>query len=174
MTEFHSLLPLSVGRLFQRVDEWIRTLEPNVEGELGPSARLWGNPRWAIFCCFVLAATLLMPADGFGIRLCLFHQLTGMDCPGCGMTRGIGHLWRGELPRSIQLHLFAPIAFLFLFVQSGSLFLKAPLKKRILHFIDRNDTWFRYLWIAGGAIFFVYGGLRIAYQLLERGFLRGV
>ncbi len=158
----------------QRFDDWARARQIEDEATLGTSAQFWGNPRWSLFCCAVLLITLAMPATGFGFRLCLFHQMTGLDCPGCGMTRGISHFWRGQFLDSLQLHLFTPIAFAFLWIQSSSLFVGKRLKGKMLHLIDRHDTFFRYLWVAGVASFFIYGGLRIAYDLIDRGFLRGI
>ncbi len=49
-------------------------------------------------------------------ELCLFHRLTGLDCPGCGMTRAFLSLLRGDVPGALHLHpfslpLFAAILF---------------------------------------------------------------
>ena len=35
---------------------------------------------------------------------CLFHLLTGLYCPGCGGTRAVKYLLRGQLLKSIQYH----------------------------------------------------------------------
>jgi hypothetical protein len=47
------------------------------------------------------AAALSLPG------LCLFHRLTGLDCPGCGMTRAFVALWRGDLVAAEALHPFS-------------------------------------------------------------------
>ena len=39
------------------------------------------------------AGSLRLPSLGLP---CLFHQLTGLYCPGCGSTRALRHLIRGE------------------------------------------------------------------------------
>jgi hypothetical protein len=40
---------------------------------------------------------------------CPFLRLTGLPCPGCGLTRGCILLLRGDLQASIRFHAFAPI-----------------------------------------------------------------
>ena len=87
-----------------------------------------------LFYCWEINALHYLP----GISLCPFHLITGMDCPGCGMTRAlltIGqlnvkhatvlnpfslplfslmllYLWLGYIPRFLQkkffLHLSVP------------------------------------------------------------------
>lgn len=41
---------------------------------------------------------------------CLFHLLTGFYCPGCGGTRAIRLLLRGQFLKSMQYHPFVPYA----------------------------------------------------------------
>ena len=40
---------------------------------------------------------------------CPFFKLTGVPCPGCGLTRACMLLLRGEVQASIRFHAFAPI-----------------------------------------------------------------
>ncbi|MCA9424616.1 MAG: DUF2752 domain-containing protein [Candidatus Omnitrophica bacterium] len=170
MSEPHYFLPRPALAWLKKADSWLRTLQPETGVELGPSASLWGNPRWSLICLIFLLIALVMPAEGFGVRLCVFHQFTGLDCPGCGMTRGISQLWRGHPIRAVQLHLFAPVAFAFLAIQASSLFIPAGRKVKVLLWIDRHDRWFRLFWVFGAASFFLYGGMRIAFELFQRGF----
>lgn len=37
------------------------------------------------------------PARGLFYPPCLFHQLTGLSCPGCGSLRALHHLTHGEV-----------------------------------------------------------------------------
>ncbi len=38
--------------------------------------------------------------------ICLFHQLTGQYCPGCGLTRSILHISQGNFQNSLFLNPF--------------------------------------------------------------------
>jgi hypothetical protein len=50
-----------------------------------------------------------------GVRLpgvCVFHALTGIDCPGCGMTRAFVCLAHGQWARACRFHPLGPLVFL--------------------------------------------------------------
>jgi Protein of unknown function (DUF2752) len=61
----------------------------------------------------LVAATALLakPPTG-GPTVCPFALVTGMACPGCGMTRAMGYLIRGDLPAAIRYHPLAPLVLL--------------------------------------------------------------
>jgi hypothetical protein len=43
---------------------------------------------------------------------CAFHWMTGIPCPGCGLTRSILALMQGRLEDSLLLHPMGPLLFL--------------------------------------------------------------
>src|SRR5258706_8063077 len=47
---------------------------------------------------------------------CVFHALTGLQCPGCGTTRALHHLLHGDVAGAFRLH-----ALLFVAVPFGAL-----------------------------------------------------
>jgi hypothetical protein len=55
----------------------------------------------------VLLLVLLQP--GTTPTLCPFALITGTACPGCGMTRAVSHLFRGEIAEAILMHPLAPL-----------------------------------------------------------------
>ena len=59
---------------------------------------------------------------------CPFFRLTGIPCPGCGLSRAIMLLLKGDLVSSLRFHAFAPI-FLFAIV---ALILSVLLPKSII------------------------------------------
>ena len=38
--------------------------------------------------------------------LCVFKMLTGLPCPGCGITKSLIFLYQGDLGKSLRYHLF--------------------------------------------------------------------
>ncbi|HEU4339672.1 MAG TPA: DUF2752 domain-containing protein [Planctomycetota bacterium] len=55
-----------------------------------------------------IGAALWRPSDS-GIPLCTIKMAAGFSCPGCGMTRALAALGRGEPAASFKYHAFAPV-----------------------------------------------------------------
>jgi len=69
------------------------------------------RPRAVAFVALTaafIAAAFWHPSDD-GIPLCALKRATGVSCPGCGMTRGLAAMARGEPGVSIRYHAFAPL-----------------------------------------------------------------
>lgn len=49
-------------------------------------------------------------AAGSRYPACVFHQMTGLWCPGCGLTRGTYQLLHGHLRAALGDNLFTPLA----------------------------------------------------------------
>lgn len=58
---------------------------------------------------------------GIGIP-CIFYQLTGYQCPGCGMTRAMSEIWKGNLYRAWEYNALSitvfPIICIYFFYRS--------------------------------------------------------
>ena len=46
------------------------------------------------------------PAEGGFLPPCVFHQLTGLHCPGCGVSRGLHRLLHGDVLGALRYNLF--------------------------------------------------------------------
>ncbi len=57
----------------------------------------------------LLALALRLPTRLIPFSTCGFKNLTGLDCPGCGMTRALTALLRGELAKALTFHPLSPI-----------------------------------------------------------------
>jgi hypothetical protein len=56
-----------------------------------------------------LALRVWTPSDDGATTVCLFRRCTGTSCPGCGLTRGLAHLVRGDVAAAWHNH---PVAVL--------------------------------------------------------------
>ena len=100
-------------------------------------------PRLAAAVAIFAALWWFTPAADPAIRLCGFHWLTGMDCPFCGLTRGLFALAKGHWSEAIHFNALSPLGFGMLL----ALILDAP--------------WLGRLWSWGAASFACYGVLRL-------------
>ncbi len=68
---------------------------------------------WALAGAAGAAALLVLhewtPSDGPGFTICPLRRMTGLPCPGCGMTRALAHLAKGEWSAAIHDHPLAPL-----------------------------------------------------------------
>jgi len=74
-----------------------------------PGART--RPRLAAFAVLTaafVAAAFWKPSDE-GPILCGFRNATGLACPGCGMTRSLAALAKGQPAVSVKYHAFGSI-----------------------------------------------------------------
>jgi hypothetical protein len=66
---------------------------------------------WALAGLAALGGFLLfrvwVPAPGSENTVCLLRRLSGLPCPGCGMTRAFAHLAKGEWSAAASDHLLA-------------------------------------------------------------------
>ena len=79
-----------------------------------PTAPAW--PRWLLVVGVIAAGTVLFffdPVRTWFYPQCLFHTLTGLQCPGCGSLRALHALLHGEIRRAVALNPLLFVAGLF-------------------------------------------------------------
>lgn len=57
----------------------------------------------------LFAGLMLWKPSDSGIPMCSIKLAAGFSCPGCGMTRALAALGRGEPAVSLKYHAFAPV-----------------------------------------------------------------
>lgn len=80
----------------------------------------WGLARIA-FYAFVFVMLMLVPTTFFEQQsLCIYYNLFGVKCIGCGTTRAVANLLHGNLTRALEFNSLAVYLYFPLF---GTLFL---------------------------------------------------
>ena len=71
---------------------------------------------------------------------CPFHSITGKDCPGCGITRGVKEALKGNINSSLHYHPFSFILISIWLLYIIVYFLPENKKKRIIEKIEFLET----------------------------------
>lgn len=162
-------LLVRVRLLFRRGLEWVDSFALPPDPSWGIAARIWTDPRWSCLCLIALVAVVLHPPDGMTYRLCLFHLMYGVDCPGCGMTRALSYLVRGHAVTALQLHPFSPLVLIYLILQAVSPFLPARIKVQVAEKLTRHRAQLGVLFWTMLGLFFLYGMGRAMVQFVVQG-----
>ena len=102
-----------------------------------PIATLLRDRRFGLLLTGALSLNVVALALHLPGWECAFFRVTGLPCPGCGLTRACVLLLRGEVEASIKFHAFAPIFVLFI----GMLIICTLLPRTVTEpFIDKAET----------------------------------
>jgi len=84
------------------------------------------------------AAQLVASCFNCGLP-CPFHQVSGQPCPGCGLTRSVLALMRGNVGDSIGYHPFGPLLLLGLITAMVTGLLPESSRQRMIRAIARFE-----------------------------------
>jgi Protein of unknown function (DUF2752) len=84
-----------------------------------------------------------VPPEGARFVICPFRRLTGLPCPGCGLTRAFAHLAKGEWSAAVLDHPLAPLLAVEIFVGwlTWGLLATGRLRQRLGASMDRIVLW---------------------------------
>ena len=112
----------------------------------------WGrppNPRKAVYDSIVnrfslraapllLLGSFVMPAHGFSVSLCWFYNVTGLPCPGCGLTRSLACISHLEPGAALRYHPFGVALYALLVVLSVASFAGERRRAALRAWLERS------------------------------------
>jgi hypothetical protein len=128
-------------------------------------SRFWLGKPLVIVAWLALALAAWSPPQGPGVALCFHQVLTGIPCPGCGLTRSLSCGLRGHFLESLQYHpmgLF--ILCLFVGVALQSLFPR-PWRQRLASRMESRPVLWNGLYMIFVAAFVSFGATRALLHL---------
>ncbi len=115
-----------------------------------------------VFGALGLVVAFLMPPRGFGPGwdLCLLHRVTGVPCPGCGLTRSVASVAHLEFGRAVAMHPFGFFFFaLFLLLTLYAALPRAG-RDRLRAWSNRHERALNRFYVAAAVLFLGFGILR--------------
>jgi hypothetical protein len=94
---------------------------------------------------------------------CLFHEITGVSCMTCGLTRSLDAVSHGHIVAAMQFHLLGPFLLAGLLAVCIICSVEALTGRRTVDFL--NWRWHRHVLLGGAALWVVYGVARMIAEL---------
>jgi len=107
----------------------------------------------------LLAAAL--PSQGAGVPICLFRYLTGLPCPGCGLTRSFSCILHGDFERGYDYHPFGYFLLPLFAMVAATLILPAAYRTRLENLVRARQSQLRHLYLTLIYGFIAFGAIRI-------------
>jgi hypothetical protein len=134
-----------------------------------PVRRALAGRQWfGLACLGVLALSVLLNAEHptYGIELCAMKKLTGLPCPGCGITHAIILCSRGEVAQSFHHHPLGPALWLGAVLGATSLVWPGRFCDAAARFHRRRRSAIYRCIYALTALLLVFGSLRILFTII--------
>ena len=115
---------------------------------------IWAAVGMTIFAALSGVLYYFDPATHGFYPGCLFHRLTGLDCPGCGGLRAVHHLLHGEIAAAFHYNALFVVALpVGLLVAAKKVFLGVGVQTSV---VNRSS---QYYWI-GLLVLLLFGIVR--------------
>ncbi len=137
--------------------------QPDSVSRVHPYEVLLG--RWSVGVALAVVVGTIAGASFFdperiGTEFCWLRALSGLPCPGCGLTRSVCHLARGDAAQALWFHPFGLLVLPFSVTAASSLLWPAAFRARVRRAIDRHRGGVESTYRAVVLVFLAYGFLR--------------
>lgn len=118
-----------------------------------------GSRRLALV---VMVASVFFPVAGLGFDLCPVHRLTGLPCPGCGLSRALAAASQGDLGAAFGLNPFVVFVWPLFFAQALLAFAPGSVRTQVAAALDARGPRLSAAYRIVLAAFLAFGLLRFA------------
>jgi hypothetical protein len=119
-----------------------------------------------ILAAMFVASAIYAPPGGNYYTICGFKNLTGLPCPGCGLTHSFCSLGKGHFAAGFEYNTLGPVLFLYailLFARSAFVLVRFDRAAFSLDKVVAASRTIRMLVL----LFVVYGVVRVGYLLIS-------
>jgi uncharacterized membrane protein len=109
-------------------------------------------------------STLFLQSVEAFLPACVFHELTGVSCLTCGLTRSLEAASHGDVLEAMHFHLIGPFILGGMLMACIVLTAEAVAGRRIVQL--RQDRWQQHMLLVVAGIWVVYGVARAIVELL--------
>lgn len=134
----------------------------------GWSHRALLTPFSRALALVVMLGSLVFPVGGLGFDVCWLHAMTGLPCPGCGMTRAIAAVSQGDFAVALGANPFVLFAWPVFLVLAVLAVLPGRVVKRVEARLDSVGPSLGRAYRLVALAFVGFGVLRFSYFLLMR------
>ena len=99
--------------------------------------------------------------------ICLFRYVTGLPCPGCGLTRSFSCILHGDFVRAYDYHPFGYVLLPIFLLMASTLLLRASLRFRIESFFRIHQPKLKLLYLTLIYGFIAFGAVRTVLYAVE-------
>ena len=103
---------------------------------------------------------VVKPNDQSYFPRCQFHSITGLHCPGCGLTRSLHSALNGNIEQAITYNILAPILLPFVLLSMLRSLWSWCWNRPLAIATKPRPRWMRYVPIALAALLIGFGILR--------------
>lgn len=100
------------------------------------------------------------PDDDSYFPRCTLHNLTGLHCPGCGMTRSLHSALNGDFAQALSYNILAPIILPVFFVSISRSLWSWVRGRKLVRSANPPRKWKTYLPIILGSLLVIFFVLR--------------
>lgn len=125
------------------------------------------TPSAGYFAFFAVAASLVLPFEGIGVDLCALHSVTGLPCPGCGLTRSFVMVAQGDFATAVASNPFVLFLYPLFLVLGALVVMPAGIRDQVERWLRVHSSLVGRLYRVGVIAFLGFGGLRFTYFLFS-------